>query len=610
MPSRRTLLLVPVLTLVACAAPPRLAAQPAPTPAPLAALVEGYHADGEDLRRFYSVGGSPTRLERLARHGREWAERLAALPEPDLGVAGRVDRLLVLADIAHDGAIRERITARWQRAGELLAWADLIIELEEGRWTLTPFDPADTARRLDGLAATVEALTGRVTRATDDGDDETSTAAEDDAATADDSTDAGDDEGPLPLSAVDGLWLAGEVTRLSGTLRTWHEQSRDFDPGHDWWLAAPYERAREALGALARTLREDVAGQHGRPDDPLVGDPIGADGLAADLAHELLPYSAAQLITLGRRELAWCTDRMEAAAAELGFDDWHEALEHVKGQHVEPGRQDDLVRAQANEAIAFLEERDLVTIPPLCRELWRLRMIGEETQRVLPFAAYSGQHMLVAFPTAGMDHDAKRQAMRGNNIHFSRIVTPHELIPGHHLQGFQADRFATHRRPFSTPFYGEGWALYWEMLLWDQGWARSPENRIGMLFWRMHRAARIIVSLEFHLGRMEPAAMVDFLVERVGHERDNATAEVRRYIGGGYSPLYQCGYMIGGLQLRALARELVDDHGWTLKRFHDAVLRCGPIPIELVRALLLGIELPADHSAAWRWEGEVEPAGE
>ena len=400
MPSRRTLLLVPVLTLVACAAPPRLAAQPAPTPASLAALVEGYHADGEDLRRFYSVGGSPTRLERLARHGRAWAERLAALPEPDLGVAGRVDRLLVLADIAHDGALRERITARWQRAGELLAWADLVIELEEGRWTLTPFDPADTARRLDGLAATVEALTGRVTRAEDDVADEP--AAEDGDANADASSDEADDAAPLPLSAVDGLWLAGEVTRLSGTLRTWHEQSRDFDPGHDWWLAAPYERAREALGALARTLREDVAGQHGRPDDPLVGDPIGADGLAADLAHELLPYSAAQLITLGRRELAWCTEQMEAAAAELGFDDWHEALEHVKGQHVEPGRQDDLVRAQANEAIAFLEERDLVTIPPLCRELWRLRMIGEETQRVLPFAAYSGQQMLVAFPPAGM----------------------------------------------------------------------------------------------------------------------------------------------------------------------------------------------------------------
>ena len=49
-----------------------------------------------------------------------------------------------------------------------------------------------------------------------------------------------------------------------------------------------------------------------------------------------------------------------------------------------------------------------------------------------------------------------------------------------------------------------------------------------MLFWRMHRCARIIFSLSFHLGKMTPQECIDFLVDKVGHERDNATAEVRR----------------------------------------------------------------------------------
>ncbi len=65
-------------------------------------------------------------------------------------------------------------------------------------------------------------------------------------------------------------------------------------------------------------------------------------------------------------------------------------------------------------------------------------------------------------------------------------------------------RYKTYRRLFSTPFWGEGWALYWELLLWDKGFARSPENRVGMLFWRMHRCARIIFSLSFHLEKMTP----------------------------------------------------------------------------------------------------------
>ena len=64
------------------------------------------------------------------------------------------------------------------------------------------------------------------------------------------------------------------------------------------------------------------------------------------------------------------------------------------------------------------------------------------------------------------------------------------------------------------------------MLLWKRGFPQTPENKIGMLFWRMHRAARIIVSLKFHLNEMKPSEMVDFLVERVGHEKFGATAGV------------------------------------------------------------------------------------
>ncbi len=58
-------------------------------------------------------------------------------------------------------------------------------------------------------------------------------------------------------------------------------------------------------------------------------------------------------------------------------------------------------------------------------------------------------------------------SMRGNNRHFSRATVHHELIPGHHLQGYMNQRHRTYRGPFRTPFWGEGWALYWEMLLWD-----------------------------------------------------------------------------------------------------------------------------------------------
>ena len=76
----------------------------------------------------------------------------------------------------------------------------------------------------------------------------------------------------------------------------------------------------------------------------------------------------------------------------------------------------------------------------------------------------------------------------------------------------------------------------------------------------MHRCARIIFSLKFHMGHWSPQEAIDFLVDRVGHERDNATAEVRRSFdpAAGYGPLYQAAYLLGGLQLRGLRQELVD----------------------------------------------------
>ena len=125
-----------------------------------------------------------------------------------------------------------------------------------------------------------------------------------------------------------------------------------------------------------------------------------------------------------------------------------------------------------------------------------------------------------------------------------------------------------------------------------------------MLFWRMHRAARIIFSLSFHLERMSPAEAVDFLVERVGHERANAEAEVRRSFQGNYAPLYQVAYMIGGMQLRALLDELVGSGRMTEAEFHDAVLQGGVMPVAMVRARLDDeVTLRRDYRPEWRFAG-------
>ncbi|MFC1725144.1 DUF885 family protein, partial [candidate division KSB1 bacterium] len=336
-------------------------------------------------------------------------------------------------------------------------------------------------------------------------------------------------------------------------------------------------------------------------ENSIVGNPIGRDALILQLKNAMIDYTPEELIEIGKKEYAWCEAEMIKASEELGFgNDWLKALEHVKSLHVEPGKQPYVIYDLAVEAIEFLEKNDLITIPELSKETWKIEMMSPERQLVNPFFT-GGEVISVSFPTNTMEHEDKLMSMRGNNVHFARATVHHELIPGHHLQFYMSRRYKTYRGLFHTPFWLEGWPLHWEMLLWDLGFAKSPENKLGMLFWRIHRCARIIFSLSFHLNKMTPQECIDLLITGVGHEPANAIAEVRRSFEGNYPPLYQCAYMLGGLQMRALYKECIESGKYSPKKFHDAVLKENSIPIKLLRAKLLDEKVEKDNLPGWKF---------
>jgi hypothetical protein len=334
------------------------------------------------------------------------------------------------------------------------------------------------------------------------------------------------------------------------------------------------------------------------------GRPIGAEMLKADLAAEMIPYTPQELIDLAEEEYKWCLAEMTKASREMGYgDDWKQAVEKVKTLHVPPGQQPELVNELSAEAVAFVRKHQMLTIPPVCDETWRMTMIPPERQLSNPFFL-GGEVVQISYPTDSMPFEAKMQSMRGNNRHFSKATVHHELIPGHGLQQYCTSRTQTQRNRFGTPFWTEGWALYMEFMLYDRGFPTSPEDRVGMLFWRMHRCARVVFSLGFHTGKMTPQQCIDYLVAKVGHERDNAAAEVRRSFEGGYGPLYQLAYQIGGMQFRALRKELVDSGKMTEKVYHDAVLRNNRMPVAMVRAALIDEKLTVDGDWAWKFAGK------
>jgi uncharacterized protein (DUF885 family) len=557
---------------------PELKPLPSQTDSELRDTVERLIVDRSALARRYSDDQAVERRAALTEVTRTWRARLDQIPFEPLGQEGRIDYVLLRNRLDYQVRLFEREAARQKEMSALLPFAATISRLHESRRRMENVNPRDAAATLTAMATEIEAARKGIESSGDAG-----------------STTEGR---PPRIVALRAANEAGDLKRL---LDNWFKFHDGYDPLFSWWVSDPYKRVGAAMTAYVKTLRERVVGYKEGEDEPIVGDPIGRQGILEDLEAEMIQYTPEELIEIAKKEYAWCEAEMIKASREMGFgDDWRKALEKVKSLHVEPGRQPAIIRELAHEAVEFIEKRDLVTVPPLAKDIWRIEMMSPAQQKVSPFFL-GGEVILVSYPTDAMEHGDKLMSMRGNNTHFSRATVQHELIPGHHLQGFMNDRYATHRRAFETPFWTEGWALYWEMLLWDLGFPRSPEDRVGMLFWRMHRTARIIFSLSFHLGTMTPQQCIDFLVDRVGHERANAEGEVRRSFNGSYSPLYQVAYMIGGLQFRALHRELVASKRMTNRDFHDTILKRGEMPVELVRASLTKAPLTRDYKAAWRF---------
>lgn len=555
----------------------------------LRARIERFVADLGSLNHAYPVSPSPERRKRYRAFYEAERKDLAKVEFKTLPRDGQIDLILLENRLRHELRELDIEEAEQKQIEPLIPFAPKIVALEERRRKMLPLDPSEAADGLDALAKEIGKLKDGLAQELQDG-----------ALAITDGVAKPPAKAKRSFSRAVANRAVRTLARLKEHFGKWFDFYHGYDPMFTWWCEAPYKAALTALDDYTGFVRERLVGI--KPDDKttIIGFPIGREALLAELESEMIPHTPEELVAIAEREYAWCEKEMKAACAALGYKDWREGLEHVKRQHVAPGEQPKLIRELAIEAIEFLEKKDLVTIPDLAKETWQMEMLSPEAQLQSPFFL-GGDTILVSFPTNEMAHEAKLMSLRGNNRYFARATVQHELIPGHHLQGFMTERHRPYRRAFYTPFWTEGWALYWEMLLWDQGFPSTPEEKIGMLFWRMHRCVRIVFSLGFHLGDLTPQQCVDMLVERVGHERDNAFAEVRRSFAGNYGPLYQAAYMVGGLQFRALKAELVDAGKMPLKEFHDRILRLGPIPVALIRAELSGEGSMATRPKPWKF---------
>ena len=268
---------------------------------------------------------------------------------------------------------------------------------------------------------------------------------------------------------------------------------------------------------------------------------------------------------------------------------WPDLVDKLRADHPEPSELVDAYAKEMERARDFVATKKLAPIPEA-----PLGVIPTPAfmRPVIPFAAYDSPGaytrdrtgwFYVTVPDPRMPKAQQERILRDHCRYELAATALHEGYPGHHLQLVIAKGLSSDvRKNLWTPLTVEGWALYCEDMMGEEGFYASDEE---LFFQRVHllwRAMRILLDVGLHTRSMTFDQAVNQMVSELHVERANAEAEVRRYCAW---PAYQLCYAIGRRELLRLRDDFRAAQGdqFTLRGFHEAVLPYGGLPVTLIR---------------------------
>jgi uncharacterized protein (DUF885 family) len=387
------------------------------------------------------------------------------------------------------------------------------------------------------------------------------------------------------LDRCPAVFLDTASSMVEGGRLLLEQVGTELRPQGDEEFGATLSRARAAVESFSRyvnnVLRKSANG----------GYAIGEDAFNFRMHYEhAIRDTAPELWRYGMHLI----EEVEQDLVRLARDidpgvQWPDLVDRLRGDHPGAG---DLVAAYNREmerARDFVIQRALVSIPEGPLEVVETPAF---LKPLMPFAAYQPPgafssdrtgRFFVTPPDADMDPRVSDQMLRDHCVHELASTALHEGYPGHHLQFLAAlSQSRPVRRLIGTALTIEGWALYCEEMMGEEGFYRGPEERFFQRVHLLWRAVRIVLDVGLHTRGMTYDEAVTMLMERVHFERNNAEAEVRRYCA---SPGYQLCYAVGRREFRAMREAYRAQRGsaFSLRQFHDDILPYGGLPVSLIR---------------------------
>ncbi len=350
-------------------------------------------------------------------------------------------------------------------------------------------------------------------------------------------------------------------------------------------LRKPLERAVDSFREYGRFLSQDHALRDG------MSFSLGRDLFDFKLKTEhLLPYDSESLLAFGETEMLETIEALERTAAKIDpSTPWTDLVESLRNDHPEESALLTEYRKGVDEARDFVIERGLVTMPLEDRlDVVETPLFMRPT---VPYAAYmppgpyerrqNGLYYVTPI-NSQLTSEERAEQMLGHNRFAMLLTNVHEAYPGHHLQLVVANEAKSMvRKLLESTVLIEGWALYCEQLVLDEGMTADPHVRLFQLKDQLWRACRVVIDVKLHTGRMTFEEAVEMLVGVARLERPNAIGEARRYT---QSPTQPMSYLTGKhqiMQLRGHEKARLGSK-FDLRAFHDRLLSYGSIPVSLI----------------------------
>lgn len=313
----------------------------------------------------------------------------------------------------------------------------------------------------------------------------------------------------------------------------------------------------------------------------------------------LLPYDADTLWTYAWSEFNRTIGQLEALAKTIDSGkSWLEIANEVKRDHPDPMKMIEAHQQVVDRARAHIIAHDLMPIPwpERCTVVVRQRtpgnnpyygnFSGASSRPPAADGTLLGEWQINPFDPS-WDEQTKRDYLLEHDWGVILVTAPHETYGGHHIQIlYQMHNPSKLRRAFSTPMFTEGWGLYNEQLFQETGFFPDEKILLRQLQLRLWRNARVIYDVGLQTGRLTRDDAVKLMTDRVGFLKWAAEDEVDSAIA---RPGYFIGYFMGLTEILKMRDEYHRKVGaaFTLRDFHDRLLKIGSLPPALVREELL-----------------------